>query len=322
MQITNVTGIQLPLAVWLATDGYDFYRGTRRAISATGLLKGTRKILLGERLDEGTATTPDLTSYIPSRLGHTIHDGIEKAWKGDYVDSMRKLGYPEKLIRRIAINPTEVGPDTIPIWIEQRFEREIMGYAVTGKFDMILEGVIQDFKSTSVYSMISGSKEKDFQLQGSIYRWLNPEKATADHMVIHFIFTDWSKAQSRQSNDYPQQRVMSHRVELLSLPETEAWIKAKLRALEASADLPEDQLPRCTPEDLWMGPSVWKYWLDPAKAGVQKSSKNSDSYQDALDYQASKGGRGVIIEVPGKPRACAYCPAFPICSQKDEYDHG
>lgn len=324
MKMTNITGIPLPLAVWLAADGYDFKRGVRKAISATSLLKGVRKILLAERLTEDLAETPDVSDYIASRLGHTIHDGIEKAWVRDYASSMRKLGLPEKMIQRIEINPPVPTPGKIPVYLEIRSEKEFMGYGITGKFDMILEGVLQDFKSTSAFTWVYGGKDEDYKLQGSIYRWLNQDKVTADHMVINFIFTDWSRAEAKRNPNYPQQRVLPRRIELYSVPEIEEWMRNKIRALEAAADLPEDQLPRCTDEELWRSDPVWKFYLDPKKAQDPnaRSTKNCSSLQEAREYQASKGGKGVIIEVPGKVKACSYCPAFPICTQKDEYEHG
>jgi len=33
---------------------------------------------------------------------------------------------------------------------------------------------------------------------------------------------------------------------------------------------------------------------------------------------AADGGVGIVVEKPGQVLACKYCPAFPICSQKDE----
>lgn len=323
MQITNHTGISLPLAVWLAADGYDFHPGQSKAISATSLLKPVRQILLKERLTEQDATPPDLTDLIASRLGHTIHDGIEKAWTANYRDSMRKLGYPEQLIQRVAINPKVLKEGMLPVYLEQRLYREILGYKISGKFDMIIEGEVHDFKSTSTFAT-KGTKDEDYRLQGSIYRWLNPEKVTADHMFIHFIFTDWQKHEARRNPNYPQSRVQDRRIELLSLEETEAWITNKLRALEDAADLPETEIPYCNDKDLWRGDTVWKFYLDPKKANdpTARATKSEDSLVAARAYQASKGGRGVIVEVPGKVKACSYCPAFPICSQKDLYDHG
>lgn len=326
MQLSNVTNIPLSLAVWLASDGYDFRRGARKAISVTALLKSPRQILLAERLNEQNRLQPDVSDFIASRLGHSIHDGIERAWKTGYREAMASLGYPQNLIDRVAINPLDeevaANPDMVPVYLEQRAEREFMGYAITGKFDMILEGVIQDIKSTTVFSLMSGSKDDDYRLQGSLYRWLNPKKVTADHMFINFIFTDWMKAQARANPNYPQQRVCAHRIELLSLAETEAWMRKRIRELEAAADLDEPELPRCSDKELWRSDPTWKFYLDPAKAQDPNArcSKRCDSFAEARAYQAEKGGRGVIVEEPGKVKACGYCPAFPICSQKDEYD--
>lgn len=319
--ITNITGISLPLAVWLTSDNYDFSSVGRRAISATSFLKPVRQILLKERLTADVAITPDVSDFIASRLGNAIHDSIEQAWVHGYKSSMRKLGYPEKLIQRVQVNPETVDPDGIQVWIEQRTERDLLGYTISGKFDMVLDGVLQDNKSTSVYTYMLGSKDEDYCKQGSIYKWLNPDKITSDHMNIQFIFTDWSRAQARQNPNYPQQRVLEHRVELMSIAETEAWMIGKLRELEAAADLPEDQIPQCSDKDLWRGDDVFKYYSNPANT-TGRATKNFDDLASANAYMAEKGGKGVVLKVAGKVKACGYCPAFTICSQKDLYEHG
>ena len=326
MTYTNVTGISLPIAVWLAADGYDF-RPNGKSISATALLKPVRQILLRERLTDENMETPDISSYIASRLGHSIHDGIERAWKGDYAASLKLLGYPEKLIERVRVNPEPFElrerNDIIPVWLEQRGSREIMGYTISGKFDMVLDGVIQDFKSTSVYSYMLGSKDEDYCLQGSIYRWIHQDKIVEDHINIQFIFTDWSKAQARQNPKYPQQRVLEHRVELMSLEQTANWIKTRLKTLEKSALVDESDIPHCTDKELWRGATKYKFYLDPTKASAGgRCTKNCDTMAEAQAYQATKGGRGIIITEPGLVKACGYCPAFPICTQKDLYEHG
>jgi len=319
-QMTNTAGVSLPLAVWLAADGYDF-SPNRKSISATSIMKPVRQILLKERLTPETFEIPDVKDFIASRLGHTIHDGIEKAWKNDYAPSLRKLGYPEKVIQRIKVNPETMDADDIPIWLEQRTERDILGYTISGKFDMVLEGELQDFKSTSVYSWIMGNKDEDYMLQGSIYRWLNPDKITGDYISIQFIFTDWSKAASRQQSNYPSERVMEHRVELMSLESTENWLASKIRELEKYADAPENEIPECSDKDLWRSDPVYKYYSDPSKTSG-RSTKNFPTSHEASAYKASKGkGKGVVIHVPGQVKACGYCPSFNACTQKDNYDH-
>jgi len=320
VRLTNTTNISLPLAVWLASDGYDFV-ANGRAISATSLLKPVRQILLKERLNEQNRDTPDVADFIASRLGHSIHDGIESAWVQNGKKALKTLGYSDSVIEKVEINPAIIDRNKIQVWLEQRSQRQIKGYTISGKFDMVLEGVLQDFKSTSVYTWMLGSKDEDYSLQGSIYRWLNPERITANYMNIQFIFTDWSRAQAKQApNRYPQQRVHEHRVKLMSLEETEAWIRNKLNALEAVAELPEPEIPFCSEKDLWKGDDVFKYYGNPAKTDG-RATKNFDTLAEANAFMAEKG-KGIVITVPGQVKACGYCPAFPICSQKDLYEHG
>jgi hypothetical protein len=320
MQYSNVTGLSLPIAVWLAADDYDFHPGTEKAISVTSLLKSPRQILLRERLTEEDQDTPDISDRIAARLGHSIHDSIEKAWRTDFKSSMKLLGYPDHVIDRVVINPQIVTEGMIPVYLEQRESRIHRGYRISGKFDMLLDGEIHDFKSTSAYTYVYGSNEEKYRLQGSFYRWLNPEKVTADHMYIQFVFTDWQRAQAKQSNTYPQQRILSHRIDLMSLAETEEWLDRKLDQLEQVAHLPEPQLPYCSDEELWRGETKWKYFSDPNKTDG-RATKNFTNKAEADAFAASKG-KGIVIEYPGLVKACAYCDAFNICSQKDLYEHG
>ena len=320
MQLTNLTGISLPLALWLANDTYDFIPGDK-SISATSLMKPTRQIILGSRLTAKTRQTPDISDFVASRLGHSIHDGIEQTWKYAYKKSLAKLGYPQSIIDRIRINPTpeELTEDALPVWVEQRGERTIKGYLISGKFDLVLGGVLQDFKSTSVYSWIMGNKDEDYKMQGSIYKWLHPKKITEDHMNIQFIFTDWSQAQARQQPDtYPQQRVKEHRVELLSIEETDNWIIQKLRNIEKAKLLDEADITHCTDKELWRSDPVFKYYGNPEKL-EGRSTRNFKTLDEANALCAKKG-KGIVITVPGKVKACLYCAAFDACTQKDSYD--
>jgi len=321
-KITNITGISLPLAVWLASDNYDF-SPDHRSISATSLLKPIRQILLKERLTEEHRETPDVSEFIASRLGHSIHDGIESAWTRGYAKAMKSLGYSENVISRVRINPTDEelreSNDLIPVYLEQRGSRDFGPYRISGKFDMVVDGELTDFKSTSVYTYLLGSKDEDYCLQGSIYKWIHRDKITSDFIAINFIFTDWQRARARQSNDYPQQRVMEHRVKLMSIQETEAWIANRIRTLEANANKSESELPHCSDADLWRGETTWKFYSNPQKTSG-RSTKNFSDKAEAYAHAAA-AGKGIVIEEPGKVKACGYCPAAPLCTQKDMYEH-
>ena len=188
-------------------------------------------------------------------------------------------------------------------------------YTVSGKFDFIGDGRVEDFKSTSVYTAMRGSNDDKYILQGSIYRWLNPKLVTKDEMAIQFIFTDWSKAKAMQDPKYPQQRIQQKLLPLKSIQETDAFIQRKLSQIDQHWDAPEETIPLCSDEDLWRSEPVFKYYKNPQKTA--RATKNFDTRQDAYLKLAEDGNVGIVKEVPGQVTACKYCSAFSICSQKD-----
>ena len=335
-RITNNSGLSLSLAVWLAHDEYSSGQeehADKNLISATALLKPTRQIVLAPRVPVEERLS-DVQDMIPSRLGHAIHDSIERAWTQGYASSLSRLGYPDSLIKKIRINPTpdelshaqSLNQSIVPVYLEQRAYREItvkgIPIIISGKFDQIIDGELNDTKTTSAYAWINRTKISDYQIQGSIYRWLNPDLITSDVMYIQHVFTDWQRSKTLSDKNYPPSRVMEERLNLMSLSETEAWIRKKLTEILHNQELPEDQIIRCTDKELWKTDPVYKYYSDPKKAQERgKSTKNFPNYPAAAMH-LSKQQKGVIVTVPGKVKACGYCPAAPICSQKNEYDLG
>lgn len=322
MQITNNSDISLALAVWLVHDDYD-YDADPNYISATSLLKPIRHIVLPRRLPP-EARTMDVSDQIKKKLGSALHDSIEKAWTEGYVESLMRLGIAEDVIERVKINPSDkevrASNSIIPIYLERREKRKLNGKVIGGKFDMVAEGILQDTKSTSVWTWVNERNVDAYQLQMSIYRWLDAgrelRRVTEDYGVVNFIFPDWSAGMVKTPN-YPQQQVEKKIVPLLSLHETEAWIASKLLTVTSNLHVPEALLPRCTEEELWMSDPVYKYYGDPTKT-TGKSTKNFETLAAATQHKADKG-KGVVIPVPGAPKRCAYCDAFSICTQKDEY---
>lgn len=320
MQITNKTGISLPMAVWLIHDTYD-YVDRENYISATKLMRPLRHLILPDRIPVAQREAPDVQDYVARALGHSIHDSVEKAWVQGYKKSLRDLGYDEETIGRVLVNPTDeqaaAVADPILVYIEQRAFRQISGYTIGGKFDMVTDGIVQDTKSTSAYSWLHGNRDDEHQLQGSIYRWLNPKKITADFIRINYIFTDWQKMMAKSNPKYPQSRVLYKDIPLLSLKETQKWIEDKLLLIEAYSTTPEPELPECTDEELWRSDPVHKYYSDPTKTSG-RATKNFDNVAEANMHRAEKG-KGIVITVPGLPKRCDYCEAYSACTQKDRY---
>lgn len=317
MKFSNKASVSLPIAVWLARDTYDYVQDPTY-LSATTLLRPVRQIVLSKRVPEGAVS--DISDMIASSMGTAIHDGIEAAWVNNHAESLKALGFDDDLVKRVLVNPTKEElaktPDAIPVYLEQRAIKEIAGFKIGGKYDFVGEGRVNDFKSTSTYTYQHGTKDDDYALQGSIYRWLNPTIITQDDIAIQFIFTDFSKLRAMTEADkgYPPTKVLEHRVPLLSLDETEAFILNKLQAIKQYMDADEVDIPLCTKKELWQGESVFKYFKNPEG---KRATKNFDNRFDAEQRMLDDGSVGIIKEVVGEAKACLYCPAFAACKQKD-----
>ena len=174
MKYANTSSVPLSLAVFLASDFYD-HDQDENTISATALIKPLRQIVLSARVPEDM-TPVDLVNMVPSRMGTAIHDAIERSWKLNYRMALRLLGYPNHVIEKIRINPKpeELTDGLIPIYMEQRAHKKVGKFTISGKYDFIGDGRVEDFKSTSTYTAMNNTNDEKYIWQGSIYRWLNP----------------------------------------------------------------------------------------------------------------------------------------------------
>jgi hypothetical protein len=318
-QFTNLTNIPLSLAVWTCHDEYDS-NDDPKVISATSLIKPIKQIILGSRVPPDSSPT-DISNRINSSIGTAIHNSIEAAWRSSKLtEILLQLGYPKHIATRIKVMESldqPVGEEYFPVYMEIRSHKDIEGFTISGKFDFVFTGQLEDFKSTSTYTYIKKTNVKQYILQGSIYRWLNPKVITADEMYITYIFTNWEAFKTRETG-YPPHKVMRVPYKLMGYQETEQWIRRRLQALQSLWDKPEEDMPACTDEELWREDSVFKYYKNPTK--MTRSTANFPTYAEAHVRMSQEGGVGTIVEVKPQPKACLYCKAFPICKQKDQFD--
>ena len=310
MKYTNKDNIPLALAVLFCSDTYDYNR-SEKTISATSLLDTTKQIVLSQRLTgEGVE---DVSDRIASSLGSAIHTALEQAWLNNSHEILDSLGYPTDVLVRLVVNPTEKFEADIPVYVEQRASKQIAGWTVTGKFDIIIDGRLNDLKNRQAYAYIFQSNAEKDILQASIYRWLNQDKVTQEDFSILWLFTDWSKKEARQNKDYPQKRWMEQKYRLKPIEEIEEYIVNKLNSIDKLLDRPESELPECTKEDLWMDDPVWKYYKDPTKTA--RSTKNFTSQSEANMRLIKDGNVGLVVEYKAYAKRCGYCPCSTICEQ-------
>lgn len=309
MKFTNESSVPLPLAVWAVDDDYDFINDPDY-FSVTSLLKPIRQVVLSKRIDPDSIKT-DVEGLVAIAMGKSIHAGIERAWTRNLATNLKLLGYQNGIIKRFKVNPETISEGDIPVYIEQRKIKDFEGFKIGGKYDMVLDGVVYDNKSTSTFKWTNHSSDDDYIKQGSLYRWLNQDKITSDYIRINFIFTDWSKLSAIKDPEYPQHKVAYRDYPLMSIPETEKFLREKLAQIKRYWNSPDDEIPECTDEELWRTPTKYKYFVNPS---ASRATKNFDSLAEAKKWMADMG-KGVIRIVPGEARRCNYCNAAPICEQ-------
>tara|TARA_B100000949_G_scaffold226006_1_gene230849 strand:+ start:1408 stop:2394 length:987 start_codon:yes stop_codon:yes gene_type:complete len=316
LEYTNKNNVSLALAVFLMYDNYE-YDERPNSISATGLIKPLRQLVLSKQ-NPAILKTVDIADLVATRMGSAIHKGCEDAWTDpeNVKNALKVLGASEDAIDNIRINPPYVKPGETPVYVEQRAEKEIIDFIISGKYDLVLDGTLNDYKSTSVWTYIFDSNADSYVKQGSIYKWLSPDKITSDYININYIFTDWSAAKARaDKKSYPQIKTITKQYPLWSTEETENWIMNKIEAYKALANTPQEGLPQCTDEELWATKTTYKYYKNPNK--LDRSTKNFDTMDEALIRQANDGNVGTIKTVPGEVKACRYCPVVGICTQAE-----
>lgn len=316
---SNTRNISLAVAAWLAADdGYDLSFDPY-VLSATDLLRPMRSLVLSRRVKQNTAAAGpvDLVALVPSRLGTAIHTAVETAWIEHRHVALRNLGIPQKVIDRININPDKPSTesDAIDIYLEQRRTRDVGHYTISGKFDLVEQGRVKDIKTTKTYNYIKGTNNAKYAMQGSIYRWLNTDIITDSFMSVEYIFTNWSQWEAEKNPEYPQAPAVSKVLPLKTLEEIGEYIRNRVRQYDDLKDKPENELPLCTPKELWMDPPKWAFYNTP---GAKRATKLYNSQSEA-NYAASMSASGRVEERLSEPTFCKYCEGRPMCTQAEGY---
>lgn len=318
---TNNYDLPLSLAVWLLHDGYDHSAvADPHTFSVTEIIKPVRQVVLGRRasaLPLTEQTAPDIISLFNSRVGQSVHSAIEAAWMDDRLpDMLQMLGISKHVGKQIEINPdpSNSDPDAFKLYMEQRRTVKINDkYSLTGQYDYNFDGQLEDFKFTKTYAITSGVNDDYYIKQGSCYKFLFPDQVLEDTTRISFLFGDWMA--SRAYGDYPAVAIDSKLFPLMSTFQTQQFINDKFKDIDTYLDAPEASLPECNSDELWKDKDVYKYYSNPAK--TDRSTKNFANISEANLRLAKDGGKGVVKTVLGKVKACKYCKAFPLCTQKD-----
>lgn len=218
----------------------------------------------------------------------------------------------------------ELGKDDHHI-IEQRLHANVDGWDISGAIDLQRiedDGIIvADYKTTGAWAVMN--EKSDWEQQLNIYAWLveKVKKVPVKKVEIIAIIRDWSRRDAQVKEGYPEAPIKVIDVPLWTFQQRENFIKERIQlhsnalfAAETSDDLPE-----CSPSEMWEKPAFWAV----RKIGNKRATAVLDTEDKAL-AKIEELGKGYEIEFrPGERTRCAnFCQVRDFCSQWKEYNSG
>src|SRR5690606_38086465 len=98
----------------------------------------------------------------------------------------------------------------------------------------------------------------------------------------------WQKSEVDRIDGYPPNRIMSKEIVLMSLEETEDWIRGRLALIDQYKDVEEPFLPPCSDEELWITDPQFKYYADPTKAATGGRSSTNFYVKNYASVEAAR----------------------------------
>lgn len=223
----------------------------------------------------------DIVDVLDAWGGHLLHDALEK----------------EETTARL------------------KFEEE--GWpTLSGAYDYYKDGLLKDYKRTSVWSYIFGSVQKKWEQQLNIYACLLRRNGQEVNTCgIEVFLKDWNKNEALRNKDYPKTPQFFVRMPLWSLKDQYVFLTNRLKLMEDTKAAFDENLPYCTTDDMWASPD--KYAV--MREGGKRALRLFDTPEDAEEF--AEGGKKVFIEVrQGERTRCKkYCQCALFCNQWKEY---
>ena len=279
MTITNKLNLPDPIVKAIQANWYGGH-GEHRFASVTELLKPTKQLLLSR--SHAAEIEQDASEMIWTLMGSAIHKVVEAA---DIDESFQ----------------------------EERLGISFQGEKITGGFDLYHGGIISDFKFTSVWSFIYGSRIKEWTAQLNLYAYmLERQGFEVEGIEVICVFRDWSRHKAASDPQYPKP-VERISLELWDREKTEAFLRERIAEIKANEALPDDLIPACTPEERWEGPDTFAVMKPGGKRAVRVFDNIQSAREFIVGHPETDNLRVVARSEPPK-RCMDFCPVNKFCN--------
>lgn len=200
---------------------------------------------------------------------------------------------------------------------EERLYVDILGRKLGGQVDNYHDGTISDYKITSAYTLVYGSRIKEWEEQLNAYAYIFRQNGyTVDKLQIITILRDWNKTKALQDFKYPQTPIVVLPITLWSEVEQHRTLEYTVGAQIANELLPDNDLWPCLSEDCWEQETKYAVMTPKRKTAfrVVDSEEEANRIKEGLSD-------ATIVKRPGRRTRCedGYCPVASFCSQYKQY---
>ena len=201
---------------------------------------------------------------------------------------------------------------------EHRLFADIAGWKVSGAPDVMTPEKIQDWKSTSVWTVIFDANKEDYVLQLNGYRYLAmfnklPIPAILENILI---LRDWSMRKASRDAGYPQHQVEKVQQKVMAIPQIKEFIDGRVALFQGCDGKLDTDLPMCTAVERWYKGDKFAVM----KKGRKTAIKVCDTLNDAelLVRQGYKGATHTEQRKTENVRCEHYCECRMFCDYYNE----
>lgn len=273
MIITNNAGLPEPLVEAIKQQTH-----RRGDYSVTELINPVQQTILKRRHE--AEITEDAADRLWSLFGTAVHKALEQG---------NKAGITEGYI-----------------------ETDILGMKISGTADLYeAGGTISDYKVTSAWSLVYGSRETEWAAQLNAYAYLYQSLGfEVTKLQVVAILRDWSAINAKRDPAYPQNKVEVLPIEMYSKEVTKTWLELRVGAVQKAA-LRLDNLPECTTAERWETKTTYAVM----QAGRKSAVIVYEELPEAEKHIAGKKGLFIETRVGEAKRCEYYCSVKDFCEQ-------
>ena len=227
MKLTNKYRLPAPLVLAVKHFESEYKAGALPdSISTTTLIRPVQQVELRRRHED--ALTEDVSDRIWALRGQIEHGILEAAGK----ELTKSLGHD---------------PVGASVFIEKRFSVEVLRWTVSGRIDYFEDGILTDYKDTSVWNYVYGKPE--WELQGNVNRYLMEMNGiTVKGLRNTLVFRDFQESKAGLGR-YPERGVLEVVLPMWTLEKARQYIEGRVQLFQENREREDGALTECTDED-------------------------------------------------------------------------